>query len=87
MELIPLVLILVVFWLILIRPQRQRQKKHQQMVSNLVIGDDVVTIGGMHGTVVALTDETMDLEVTDDVVLRFTRQSLARIVKDEPEVQ
>lgn len=87
MELIPLVLILVVFWLILIRPQRQRQKKHQEQVSNLVVGDDVVTIGGMHGTVVALTDETMDLEVTDDVVLRFQRQSLARVVKDEPEIQ
>lgn len=87
MELLPLLLILVVFWLILIRPQRQRQKKHQEMVTNLAVGDDVVTVGGLHGTVVALTDDTMDLEVTDDVVLRFQRQSLARVVRDEPEIQ
>lgn len=74
---------LVVLYLLLIRPQQKRTREHNQLVSNLTVGDDIVTIGGLHGTVVALTDDTMDLEVTDEVVLRFQRSSLARVVRDD----
>ncbi|MTV25503.1 preprotein translocase subunit YajC [Nitriliruptoraceae bacterium ZYF776] len=77
---------LAVLYLLLIRPQQKRQKEHQSQVSNLAVGDDIVTIGGLHGHIVALTDDTMDLEVTDDVVLRFQRSSLARVVRDEPTI-
>lgn len=78
---------LAILYLLMIRPQQKRQKEHRQAVSDLAIGDDVVTIGGLHGHIVALTDETMDLEVTDDVVLRYQRSSLARVVRDEPEIE
>lgn len=81
--LLPL-LFLVVLYMLLIRPQQRRQKEHQRQVSELQVGDDVVTIGGLHGRVTALTDDTMDLLVTDDVVLRFARSSLARVVREEP---
>ncbi|WP_211262460.1 preprotein translocase subunit YajC [Nitriliruptor alkaliphilus] len=74
---------LVALYLLLIRPQQRRQKQHQQLIGSLSVGDDVVTVGGLHGRVVALTDETMDLEVTDDVVMRFQRSSLAKVVRDE----
>lgn len=84
--LLPL-LFLVVLWMLLIRPQQKRQKEHRRMVSELKIGDNVVTVGGMHGRVVDLDDETMDLEVTDDLVLRFQRGSIARVVKDETEIE
>ena len=89
MELLLPVLFLVVLWMLLIRPQQKRQKHHRQMVSELQVGDDVVTVGGMHGRVVALDDETMDLQVTadDDLVLRFERGSLARVIRDEPEIE
>ena len=53
------------------------------MLSQLSRGDDVVTIGGLHGRVHALTDEYVDLEVTDDIVLRFQRQAIARAVGAE----
>jgi len=88
-ELLLPVLFLVVLWFLLIRPQQKRQKQHREMVANLQVGDDVVTVGGVHGQVVRLDDETMDLKVTadDDMVLRFERGSLARIVKDEPEAE
>ncbi len=79
------ILFLVVLWMLLIRPQQKRQKEHRRMVGELKVGDDVVTVGGMHGRVVELDDETMDLEVTDDIVLRFQRSSLARVVQDELE--
>jgi preprotein translocase subunit YajC len=77
------VLFIAVLYMLLIRPQQKRAKEHRQLVSNLNVGSDVVTIGGLHGRVVDLTDETMDLEVTDDIVLRFQRSSLARVVRDE----
>ena len=89
MEILLPVLFLVVLWMLLIRPQQKRQKHHRQLVSQLEVGDDVVTVGGMYGRVVALDDDTMDLQVTadDDIVLRFERGSLARVVQDEPEVE
>ncbi|MBS3940548.1 MAG: preprotein translocase subunit YajC [Actinobacteria bacterium] len=82
--LLPL-LFLVVLYMLLIRPQQKRQKEHQRQVADLQVGDDVVTIGGLHGRVAVLSDDTMDLLVTDDVVLRFARSSLARVVRDDPE--
>ena len=84
MELLLPLAFIAVLYLVLIRPQQKRQKQQQQMVRELAVGADIITIGGLHGHVVALTDDTMDLEVTDDVVLRFQRSSLAKVVGDEP---
>jgi len=81
------VLFIGVLYLLLIRPQQKRAKEHRQLVSNLDVGSDIVTIGGLHGRVVDLTDDTMDLEVTDDIVLRFQRSSLARVVQDEDVIE
>jgi preprotein translocase subunit YajC len=81
--LLPL-LFLVVLYMLLIRPQQRRQKEQQRMVAELQVGDDVVTIGGLHGRVMTLTDETMDLAVdADGTVLRYQRSSLGRVVRDE----
>jgi preprotein translocase subunit YajC len=78
------ILLFVALYLLLIRPQQKRQKQHQQLISSITVGDDVVTVGGLHGRVVDLTDDEMDLEVTaDGMVLRFQRSSLARVVRDE----
>lgn len=83
------ILFIAVLYLLLIRPQQKRAKEHKQLVANLTVGADVVTIGGMHGRVVDLTDETMDLVVAavenddgsdEEIVLRFQRSSLARVV-------
>ncbi|MEX0834587.1 MAG: preprotein translocase subunit YajC [Nitriliruptor sp.] len=76
---------LVVLYMVLIRPQQKRQKQHQAMVGSLGVGDDVVTVGGLHGEVIDLSDTWMDLDVTGDkgVVLRVERTSLARVVREE----
>lgn len=71
-------------YFVLIRPQQKRQKDHAAMLQALEVGDDVVTIGGLHGSVLELTDDTVDLEVTDDVVMRFQRSSVARVIDDTP---
>lgn len=80
--LLPLIF-LVALYLLMIRPQQRRQKEHQQLIASIGVGDDVITVGGVHGRVAALTDDTMDLEVTDDILIRFQRSSLARVVRDD----
>ena len=79
-SLIILLLFFAVMYFVLIRPQQKRQREHAKMVADLTLDDDIVTIGGIHGTVVALDDETVDIEVTDDVVIRIQRSSIAKIV-------
>jgi preprotein translocase subunit YajC len=69
---------LVVFYFILIRPQRKRAQEHDQMASKLEKGDEVVTIGGVHGTINRITDETVVLEVDKGVKLTFSRSAIAR---------
>ena len=84
--LLPLVF-LAVLYLMLIRPQQKRRKEQMAMVRNLEVGDDIVTIGGMHARVIALGDSTMDVTVDADgeTIIRFERSSLARVVPVEPE--
>ena len=77
---LPLLLIGAFVYFAMIRPQRKRQQAVQSMQKSLSVGDDVITIGGMHGRVDAIGDETVDLELTDDVVVRFKRSSIAEIV-------
>lgn len=76
---------LAVLYLLLIRPQQKRRKQQEHMVRTLEVGDDIVTIGGLHGRVVALSDDSMDIAVDadEDVILRYERSSLARIVADD----
>ncbi|MDQ4130917.1 MAG: preprotein translocase subunit YajC [Actinomycetota bacterium] len=78
-------LFIALMYFMLIRPQQKRQKEVRQMLASLTRGDDVITIGGLHGRVHALADEYVDLEVTDDLVLRFQRSAIAkRVVPVEP---
>lgn len=84
--LLPILLFLAVIYFVMIRPQQKRQKQHKQLVQGVVVGDDIITAGGLHGRVVALSDETMDIEVTDDIVVRFQRNMLGRVLREEDEL-
>ncbi len=75
--LIPIVLIMGIFYLLVIMPTRRRQKQLEQMLANLSTGDKVVTNGGVIGTIVALTDKTVTLRVRpDSVKLEFSRSAI-----------
>lgn len=77
---------IVVFYLLLIRPQRKRSQEHDQMVSELRKGDEVVTIGGIIGTIKKQTEDTVTLEVDEGTILTFTRSAIARrLTEPEPE--
>lgn len=81
MESLPLLLgFLAIMYFVMIRPQQKRQKQHKQMLDDLSAGDDVITIGGVHGRVAEVAAEFVDLDVTDDVVLRFQKSAIARVV-------
>lgn len=84
--LVPLVL-LVVLYFVLIRPQTKRRKELAKLVASVGVGDLIATIGGVHGVVVELDAATVDLAVTEDaqgrpdVVVRFDRNAVARVIE------
>jgi len=76
----------VIFYMVLIRPQRRRQHAQRQLIDSLDVGDEVVTLGGMYGTIRALDDESVTLEVAPGVDIRFARGAIARkLVYDDEE--
>ncbi len=81
LNLAPLLLIFVVFYLVLIRPQQQRQKKLSQMVGAMVKGDKVVTSGGMVGTVWAVKDDNTVVVQVGDTRLDFLKSAIVQVIK------
>lgn len=76
---LPFVLIFVLFYFLLLRPQQQRQKSHKQMLSALKKGDHVVTSGGMIGTIVALTKDVVTLQAAEKVRIKVLRDSITEV--------
>ena len=81
MNLAPLVLIFVVFYFLLIRPQQQKAKEHRTMLANLKRNDDVITSGGLYGKVIAITDKVVTLEIAPNVRVRVDRPQVASLAK------
>jgi len=78
----------VIFYMVLIRPQRRRQQAQRQLIQSLDVGDEVVTLGGMYGTIRTLDDESVTLEVAPGVDIRFARGAIARkLVYDEEDYE
>ena len=83
-SLLMLVAVMVIFYFVLVRPQKRRFREHQQLISSLKEGDEVVTLGGLYGYVQDIEDEVVWLEIADGVEVRFTKQAVSRrIVEDE----
>jgi preprotein translocase subunit YajC len=80
-QLLPLLLIFVVFYFLLIRPQQTKAKEHSQMLSNLKRNDDVITSGGIYGKVIALSDRVITLEIAPKVQVKVERQQIASLLK------
>ncbi|MFA4875500.1 MAG: preprotein translocase subunit YajC [bacterium] len=77
--LVPLLVIFAIFYFLMIRPQQRQQKKHREMLSALKKGDRVLTRGGILGTVHAVADTVITLEVTDNVRIRFSRDAISGV--------
>ncbi len=71
-------LVVIVFYLVVMLPQRKRLKQHREFLASLRAGDKVITVGGIYGTIVALSTETVQLEVGGGAVLTLAKAALRR---------
>lgn len=80
MSFLPLIVIFVIFYFLLIRPQTKRAKEHRKMVAELKVGDEIVTSGGVLGRVNEISDQFLKVEVAEGVVLKIQRQTVGAIM-------
>jgi len=72
-------------WLLLIRPQRRKQQEQQDLLSNLQIGDEIVTAGGIYGTISEVEDGDVTVEIAPGTNVRMAKRAVAAILTDEEE--
>ena len=73
---IPLILMFVIFYFLLIRPQQKKTKQHREMVANLHKGDRIVTSGGIHGRITGIDETTLTVEISDRVRVKVARSNV-----------
>ena len=78
----PFILIFVLFYFLLIRPQQKRQKQHRQMLEEIKKGDKVVTNGGLMGSVAAVTSDVVTLQIADNVRVKVIRGEIMGMQAD-----
>ena len=81
---VPFVLIIGIFYFFLIRPQNKKQKETEKMIAALKKGDNVVTIGGVHGVVSSTKEKTVIVKVDDGCKIEFSRSAIAGVENEKP---
>ena len=81
--LLPILLIGVVFYLLIMRPARNRQRKQAEMMSALAPGTQVMTTAGIYGTLVSIDDENAEIEIAPGVVIRVVKAAIGKVVESE----
>ncbi|WP_314663339.1 preprotein translocase subunit YajC [uncultured Selenomonas sp.] len=79
----PIVILVLFFYFLLYRPQKQAQKKRDAMLAALKVGDEIITLGGMHGKITALDDKSVTLCVAEDVNIVFERSAISAVNTSE----
>ena len=82
---IPYIIIIAIFWFLVIKPQRDKEKDRKQMVNDLIKNDQVVTAGGIHGRVVQVKEKTVVIRVDDNTKIEFDKESINTVVKTKKE--
>jgi preprotein translocase subunit YajC len=82
--LLPLILIMVIFYFLMILPAQRRQKKTNEMLRNLKNGDKVITNGGIYGTIVGLEDDAVQMRIADQVKIKVSRSAIAGLQAEPP---
>jgi preprotein translocase subunit YajC len=81
--LLPIILIGVVFYLLIMRPARNRQRKQMEMMSAIAPGSRVMTTAGVYGTVVAIDEDDAELEIAPGVVIRVVKAAIGKVIQPE----
>ncbi len=82
---LPLILIMGIFYVLLILPAQKRQKKTAQMLAALKAGDKIITSGGIYGTIVGLEDDAVQLRIADQVKVKVARSAIAGLQPESKE--
>lgn len=80
MAFLPLIVIFVIFYFLLIRPQQKRAKEHRAVIAALTKGDEVVTSSGLYGRVTDLDEQTVTLEIAANVAVKMQRQAITQVL-------
>ncbi len=83
LPIIPYLLIFVIFYFLVFKPQKDKQKDQKTMVESMKKNDQVITAGGMHGTIISLKEKTVIIRVDDGVKIEFDRESINKIIKQK----
>ena len=81
LQFLPLIFLFVIFYFMLIRPQQQKQKQHADMIAKLEKNDEVITVGGVHATVISVGDKTATLRIADNVKIEIEKASITQVTK------
>lgn len=77
---LPIIIIFVLFYFVLIRPQQKRQKEHKQMVEALAAGDEIVSGGGVLGKVTDVGDQLVTVEIANNVVVKMQKHTISQVL-------
>jgi preprotein translocase subunit YajC len=80
---LPIILIFVVFYFLLIRPQQKRSKEHRNLLSNLKVGDSVLTSGGIYGKITGMKDDVITVEISEKVRVKVSRGHIAGVTRQD----
>ena len=80
-----ILVLLVMMWFLLIRPQRRRQTDSQRLLNSLEVGNEIVTAGGLYGTITALEDDEARVRIADGVEVRIAKRAIAGILSEDAE--
>lgn len=84
-SLMPIALIFIIFYFLLIRPQKKTQKEHEKMLGELKRNDEVITSGGIHGTIVNIQEDVITLRIDDNTRIKIQRPSISRLKRAKQE--
>lgn len=85
--LIPFILVFVIFYLLIIMPQRKRQKRHQEMVQQLKPGEKIITTGGIHGTVMGVQQDKIEVKIASNVKVDISKNAVAAVLSEKKEAK
>jgi preprotein translocase subunit YajC len=80
-----ILVLLVMMWFLLIRPQRRRQTDSQRLLNSLEVGNEIVTAGGLYGTITALEDDEARVRIADGVEVRIAKRAIAGVLSEDEE--
>lgn len=78
-----ILVLLALMWLLIIRPQRRRQLQGKQLVDQLEVGKEIVTAGGLYGTITELAEDEVRIEIADGVRVRIAKRAVAGVVSED----